>query len=146
MILMNYYQVKLIKNLLEHKRTIQILTVLWTGLVAYLCLVSSESLPKVNVFEFDKLGHFSFHFGITILWFLFWKTTYRNENKYALLKAFLFSFFFGVAIELMQHYFTTTRNGDVLDVVANTNGSLIAVLTIYIFSRLKKYLKFNFKV
>ena len=146
MILMNYYQVKLTKNLLGLKYIVQVLTVFWTGLVAYLCLANSESLPSVEVLQFDKLGHFTFHFGITTLWFLFWKTTFRNENKYALLKAFLFSFFFGVAIELMQHYFTTTRNGDVLDVVANTNGSLIAVLTIYIFSRLKKYLKFNFKV
>ena len=135
MILMNYYQVKLIKNLLEHKRTIQILTVLWTGLVAYLCLVSSESLPKVNVFEFDKLGHFSFHFGITILWFLFWKTTYRNENKYALLKAFLFSFFFGAVIELGQGYLTTTRNSDINDIYANSAGAFAAVLLIFIVNK-----------
>lgn len=146
MILMNYCQVKLTKNLLELKYIIQVLAFFWTALVAYLCLANSESLPSVEVLQFDKFGHFTFHFGITALWFLFWKTTFRNENKYALLKAFLFSFFFGIAIELVQHYFTTTRNGDVLDVVANTNGSLIAVLILYIFSSIKKYLKFNSKV
>ena len=69
MILMNYYQVKLTKHLLEHKQTIQVLTVFWTGLVAYLCLTSTESLPSVEVLKFDKVGHFTFHFGITTLWF-----------------------------------------------------------------------------
>ncbi len=142
MILMNYYQVKLTKHLLEYKQTIQVLTVFWTGLVAYLCLTSTESLPSVEVLKFDKFGHFTFHFGITTLWFLFWKTTFKNENKYALFKAFLFSFFFGVAIEIAQYLFTTTRNGDVLDVIANTNGALMAVLLIFIVSKTKKYLKF----
>ena len=138
MILMNYYQVKLTRNLLEHKRTIQVLTVFWTGLVAYLCLVSSESLPSVDVTQFDKIGHFTFHFGITLVWFLFWKTTFRNENKYALLKAFLFSFFFGVAIEIIQGLFTYTRQADFMDVLANTNGALVAILIIYMFSIIKK--------
>lgn len=138
MILTNYYLVKLIKNLLEHKRTIQGLTVFWTGLVAYLCLTSSDSLPKVEVFKLDKLGHFTFHFGITAVWFLFWKTSFRNENKYALLKAFLFSFFFGICIEIGQGLFTTTRNPEIVDVIANSIGAFAAVVTIYLFSKLKK--------
>ena len=138
MILMNYFQVKLIKNLLEHKRAIQLLTVIWTGLVAYLCLASSESLPSVEVFKYDKLGHFTFHFGITMVWFLFWKTTYRNENKYALLKAFLFSFFFGIFIEIGQKLFTATREADAYDIIANTSGALFAVLVIYVFSKKTK--------
>ena len=138
MILMNYYQVKLTRNLLEHKRTIQFLTFFWTGLVAYLCLVSSQSLPSVDVTQFDKMGHFTFHFGITLVWFLFWKTTFRDENKYALLKAFLFSFFFGVAIEIIQGLFTSTRQADFMDVLANINGALVAILIIYIFTIIKK--------
>ncbi len=144
MILTTYFRVKLTKNLLEHKRTIQVLTVFWTGLVAYLCLASSESLPSVSVFKFDKIGHLTFHFGITITWFLFWKTTYRNENKYALLKAFLFSFFFGVVIELFQGWFTETRCSDIEDVVANTFGAFIAVVVIFICSKIKsKSSQFN---
>ena len=136
MITTNYYQVKLIKNLLEHKRLIQALTVFWTGLVAYLCLATPSGLPSVSLFKFDKLGHFAFHFGITVMWFLFWKTTYKNENKFALLKAFLFSFFFGVIIEIMQGTLTEDRSADIEDVVANSIGALIAVVFIYIFNKL----------
>ena len=137
MILMNYFQVKLIKNLLGHKKTIQALTIFWTGLVAYLCLVSSDRLPEVNVFKFDKLGHFTFHFGLTLLWFLFWKTTYRTENKFALLKAFLFSFFFGVLIEICQGVFTETRVSDIHDVYANSIGAFIAVLLVFLANKFR---------
>ena len=137
MILMNYYQVKLTKHLLEHKKTIQVLTFFWTGLVAYLCLVNSNNLPNVSMFRFDKIGHLSFHFGITFLWYLFWKTTFKNENKYALLKAFLFSFFFGISIEICQGVFTATRQSDVHDVLANTIGALIAVAFICILNKRK---------
>lgn len=126
---------RLIKNLLGHKRVIQAITIVWTGLVAYLCLASSDNLPKVAVFRYDKIGHSSFHFGITIVWFLFWKTTFKNENKFALLKAFLFSFFFGLIIELSQGLFTTTRNSDIHDVYANSLGALIAVIVIFIFNK-----------
>jgi VanZ family protein len=119
--------VKLTKNLLEHKRTIQALTAFWTGLVAYLCLVSSHSLPSVNVFKFDKIGHFTFHFGITVIWFLFWKTTYKNENKFAV---------FGVLIEICQGLFTETRKSDIHDIFANTTGALIAVVVIYLVNKI----------
>lgn len=135
LILMNYFQVKLIKNLSEHKKLIQALTVFWTGLVAYLCLASSEGLPSVSVFKYDKIGHLTFHFGITISWFLFWKSTFKNENKNALLKAFLFSFFFGILIEICQGLFTETRAADVADVIANSCGALIAVVLIYVYGK-----------
>ena len=135
MILIHYFQVKLTKHLLAHKKTIQALTVFWTGFVAYLCLVSSDKLPEVNVFKFDKLGHFTFHFILTILWFLFWKTTYKTENKFALLKAFLFSFFFGVVIEVCQGAFTESRQSDIHDIFANSVGALTAVLFLYIIDK-----------
>jgi len=128
------------KNLLEHKKLIQAGTFFWTGLVAYLCLASPTSLPSISVLTFDKLGHLVFHFGITFMWFLFWKTTRNNENKFALLKAFLFSFFFGIIIEILQKYFATNRAADVNDVYANSVGALIAVLTIVFLIKLK----FNF--
>lgn len=137
MILTTYFRVKRTKNLSEHKLAIQALTVFWTGLVAYLCLASPESLPGVNLFKFDKMGHLTFHFGITVLWFLFWKSTYKNENKFALVKAFLFSFFFGVIIEICQGLFTETRKSDIYDVCGNTAGAVIAVIIIYLFNKIK---------
>ena len=130
MILMNYYQVKLIKNLSEHKKITLWLAIIWTAIVTFFCLASFNELPQIEVSNFDKLGHITFHFGITFLWFLVYKFYSLNENKKALLKAFLFSFFYGITIEICQDQFTETRNGDVFDVFANAFGSLLAIISI----------------
>lgn len=130
MILMNYYQVKLIKNLSEHKKILLWLAIIWTAIVTFFCLSNFNELPKIGVSNFDKLGHITFHFGITFLWFLVFKFYILNENKKALKKAFLFSFFYGIIIEIFQDQFTATRSGDVFDVFANTFGSLLAILLI----------------
>jgi len=130
MILMNYYQVKLIKNLSEHKGILLWLAIIWTAIVTFFCLASFNELPKIEVSNFDKWGHITFHAGITFLWFLVFKFKLLNENKKALLKAFLFSFFYGTTIEICQDQFTKTRTGDIFDVFANTTGSLLAILFI----------------
>lgn len=130
---MHYFQVKIIKHLLVRKKVIQVTTFFWTGLVAYLCLTNSENLPQVELLKWDGLGHFIFHFGITFLWFLFWKTTFKTENRFALLKGFLFSVFFGIIIELFQLYFIETRQGDVKDIIANCSGALGAIIVVRIF-------------
>lgn len=130
MILMNYYQVKLIKNLSEHNKILPWLAITWTAMVTFLCLVSFNELPKIEVTSFDKLGHITFHFGITFLWFLVYRFKVLNENKKALSKAFLFSFFYGVTIEVCQDQFTATRSGDIFDVFANTIGSLLAIILV----------------
>lgn len=128
MILMNYYQVKLIKNLSEHKQILLWLAIIWTAIVTFFCLASFNELPQISVSNFDKLGHITFHFGITFLWFLVYRFKILNENKKALLKAFLFSFFYGITIEICQDQFTTTRSGDIFDVFANIVGSLLAII------------------
>ena len=130
---MNYYQVKLIKNLSEHNKILLWLAIIWTAIVTYFCLASFNKLPQINVSNFDKLGHITFHFGITFLWFLVFKFYILNGNKKALRKAFLFSFFYGIIIEIFQDQFTATRSGDIFDVIANSTGSLLAI-TFIIFS------------
>ena len=125
---MNYYQVKLIKILLADNKTYQWLAFIWTAIVGFLCLVSFNSLPTVSLSNSDKLGHFVFHFGITILWYLYFRISRNNENKMALLKAFLFSFFYGCLLEILQANFTTTRKGDINDVMANSIGAGLAIV------------------
>lgn len=126
---MNYYPVKLIKNLLEDNRTYQWLALTWTAIVGYLCLVSFNDLPQVKLSSSDKLGHMIFHFGITATWFLYFRISRSNENKKALWKAFLFSFFYGSLLELLQTTCTKTRTGDLEDVLANCIGAILAVIT-----------------
>ena len=129
---------KLTNNLSEHNNILLIIALIWTTMVAYLCLISFQTLPEAPK-NFDKFGHIIFHFGITFLWFLYFnfkKNTISVKN--ALQKAFLFSFFYGIIIEICQWFFTISRNAEILDVLANAIGASLAVMIVAVFSVFNK--------
>ena len=99
----------------------------WTGVVLFFCLAPSNDIPAVNIHNLDKLVHAFFHFVFTILWFLFFKKQVKKKNQLKLLVvAVVFSVLFGIGIEILQDQFTTSRNGDFFDVLANFMGAVIA--------------------
>lgn len=103
----------------------------WTALIFCLCLIQSSALPKVAIVNIDKGVHAFFYFGFTILWFSFFRVQFVEiKKKNLLLFVFLLSTFFGIIIEIAQKFFTTTRNADFLDVMANCTGAVLAILLI----------------
>lgn len=134
---MNYFQVMTIKHLLEHNKFYFFLAICWTLLVFLLCLVSVGELPKlsIKVSGIDKLVHFTFHFVFVILWSLYLK----NRNiKPVLLKIFFISLCFGILIEVCQSLFTTTRQADVMDVLANATGAFTAITILFLYHKFLK--------
>lgn len=108
------------------------IAIIWTGIVTYFCLVNSNSIPRA-VKGLDKIAHFSFHFGMVFLWFLYFNAEKSNlKLRLKLRNAFLLSFFYGVFIELCQSQFTTTRSADIRDVLANSVGGIVAVLFMFV--------------
>lgn len=104
--------------------------------MSYFCLVSSNEIPSVDIPGLDKCVHVVFHFALTFFWFLFFSKQLQIEAVFKpLMYSVLLSFVFGIAIEIAQALFTTTRSADVLDVLANTTGEMIAVLIISIGNR-----------
>ena len=130
-----------IKHLLEHKKGYFYLASLWTLLIAYLCLTDFAKLPKIKIGGLDKSIHFILHFVFTLLWYLYVKSTMKIKWNIAFVV--LLDVVFGSLIEVGQAFFTITRKADVLDVLANSFGTVAAVIVIYIFPRLFKrgYLK-----
>jgi len=123
---MNYFPVMTIKTLLAHKSTYFWSAQVWTLFVAILCLMNGSSLPQIDVTGVDKIVHVSFHFVFTFLWFMyFYKKTGRIMQT--AIGVFFASFLFGVAIEFSQAVFTVNRRADILDVLANTVGALLAL-------------------
>ena len=111
----------------------------WTGFILYLCLIRASNLPSVTIPYIDKCVHFVFHFVFSILWFLVLDFYFKNQSRNKLLGiVFLMSLCFGIAIELFQTFFTVTRNGDVIDVFANSTGSLLAILTLVFLDKMFK--------
>lgn len=111
----------------------------WTGFILYLCLIRASNLPSVTIPYIDKCVHFVFHFVFSILWFLVLDFYFKNQRRNKLLGiVFLMSLCFGIAIELFQTFFTVTRNGDVIDVFANSAGSLLAILILDFLDKMLK--------
>jgi VanZ family protein len=128
--------VRLTAILLGHKRKFLWLALFWTAIVTVLCLISFDGLPKEEIMSHDKLGHMTFHFGMTSLWFLYLRYGRTLAKGKAAALAFSFSLVYGILIELSQYYFTNTRTGDIRDVAANASGALLACAVIFICSRI----------
>ncbi|MBD0724303.1 hypothetical protein B6A10_03835 [Flavobacterium sp. L1I52] len=113
----------------------------WTGNIIYLCLIKASELPQITIPYIDKYVHAVFHFVFSLLWFYAFRFSFKTVRRVKLLSiVFVMSLVFGIAIELFQTYLTVTRNGDAVDVLANSTGALLAILTIQILNK-----KFNCK-
>lgn len=130
---MNYFQVKTIKRLSEHKNAFFYLAFVWTIFIAVLCLVSFSDLPKVKINGADKYVHFTLHFVFTILWFCYLKANKEIGNLF--LKVLIASIVYGIIIEICQETFTSTRHADIKDVMANSLGSIVAIGVMYFWPR-----------
>lgn len=115
-----------IKNLLAPNKNAIWIAFLWTFLILYLSLRNAASIPKVNFANADKIVHSTFYFGFVILWYryLAFRESILLKSKIVLV---IISIGFGIAIEFLQKYFTTTRQADILDVVANSTGALVGI-------------------
>ncbi|WP_181161610.1 VanZ family protein [Flavobacterium sp. GSA192] len=103
----------------------------WTVNILYLCLIRISELPEIKISYIDKYIHAFFYFVFSLLWFYALQFYFKRVSRKKLfVVVVLMAFVFGIAIELFQTFLTTSRSGDVIDVVANTAGSLLAILLI----------------
>ena len=108
------------------KKTVFILAIGWTVVIAVLCLLKFSKLPSFGVSGVDKYVHFTFHFVFTLLWgFYYWLK--QNELKLQnLVQIVIISLSYGILIEILQETLTTTRHADIFDVLANLTGATVA--------------------
>jgi VanZ family protein len=114
-----------------HKFFYLFAALVWTGVILFGCLIQASDVPTIRISNIDKLVHAFFYFVFTILWFLtFYKVIINVNFVHSLLFSFLFSILLGIFIEILQETLTTTRHGDLLDVLANISGSLLAIISV----------------
>lgn len=114
---------------------------LWTVFVTVCCLVSMnnfDGVPAIQDRYTDKYVHCTFYFTFTVLWYLFFKLNNPGNNKKQRLLVFLLAVIYGVFIEGCQQFFTDDRSADITDVAANTAGSALAILVLWLLSKMKK--------
>jgi len=103
-------------------------------------MVNTDSLDSIDVVELpnkDKLVHFSFYFIFSLLWYPYVRKE-MTAGFQARLRVFIMAVAYGVLIEICQAIFTKGRSGDVMDALANSAGSAAAILSIWIFKKIKK--------
>lgn len=118
---------KRIKSLLE--RSALFIAISITIAIAYLSLSKPIQLDLPITF-FDKVLHVTAYFTLTVSWLFALKKYPKNTLIILLL------FLYGVLMEFLQGWLTTYREKDIVDVIANSVGILIALL---IFNKLLKY-------
>nr|WP_281503822.1 VanZ family protein [Arenibacter sp. F26102] len=105
-----------------------IIFISWVVFITLLSLLSfeEESIPSIAIPHFDKLVHFSFYFGFTVLGCLSFREIDRRKVPLgkALAKIIIYAVLYGIVIEVLQGVATIDRNPDLLDVLANSSGAL----------------------
>lgn len=87
-------------------------------------------LPHVTIYQFDKLVHCSFYIILSVLMFWGWKkqTTFPWLRHNTVVKILLFASAYGFAVEVAQELFTTDRQFDLIDALANSTGAIAGSL------------------
>ncbi|WP_276498838.1 VanZ family protein [Pontibacter litorisediminis] len=97
-------------------------------------LLPSTSLPaSLSIWELLSFDSFAHAFMFCVLCFLMTvgmskQFTFPRVKNYAVRSSLFISTCFGISIELMQHFFIYGRQGDIIDVLANTIGCLLGIL------------------
>jgi VanZ family protein len=114
-----------------------ILSSAWALLILAACIVPANKVHRsflLNVKHIDKYFHFIMYFGFSVILYIdLHKYRRLLKNRYlASLYIFAISLAWGIIIELIQYFFVSSREGSILDVLANAGGiiaGLILILT-----------------
>ena len=101
-------------------------SIVWSGIILGLTLTPGKSLPSVELFTYDKLGHLVI---FLVLSFLYVSGLYANKNgfKKSILIGLIATVLYGAAIEVLQD-FIPDRSMDWKDLAANCSGSTIGII------------------
>ena len=104
----------------------------WMSLVAYSCLTSfsGDDVPSFNLPHMDKVVHFGFYFVGAILGTMALRELSKSKIpiKKVLFVILVVVIVFGMIIEVVQEQYTLDREGDMLDVLANSFGAICGAL------------------
>ncbi|WP_353848577.1 VanZ family protein [Altibacter sp.] len=118
-----------IKNLSE-RNSLLIVGIFYTVLVTVAFLSPATDLPGISVPYFDKLVHIIIHWILLLIWLWYTKLADQSHISNKIIVVVLMTcFLYGCSIEVLQHWFTTSRNFDVFDIVANGIGSVLGLIS-----------------
>ncbi|MGV3637936.1 MAG: VanZ family protein [Flavobacteriales bacterium] len=114
------------------------LAIAWALLIAFLCLTPGKALPQwewADLLSVDKVVHMLMFGALSYLLARGLKDRGHNRWSYAriLVVAGSISFAYGALMELLQEMPGLGRNGDLVDLTANTIGAVVGAYLVYRF-------------
>lgn len=135
----------------EHN-IIFIIAIFYTIALTLGSLIRPVKIIENPISNLDKLLHAGAYFGLTALW-IFWVLFKRSsKTKITSLKKLwktvagisITAVFYGVLIEVLQGTLTSYRTPDVWDILANSTGSVLALVGSLVYFNKSKMLKSKF--
>lgn len=123
----------IIKHLLDKKTTRFFLLIV-------LIVVTILSLMPLNQLEIevplgtDKLVHLIMYFTISTL--MLW--SYPDKSTFMLV---MFVILYSIIIEVLQEYMPLKRSGDIYDVIANSIGAFLGIISQSVLKKIEKSFK-----
>lgn len=121
----------------------------WTALIASSCLMPASAFKAFtfdSIFQLDKILHLTLYYVFIVLWSLVSKLITVRQKCVLLIAGIAY----GVLIEVLQATMSLGRSYELDDIIANTIGCLLGVLSISYIKRklplIKKYLPFMSKL
>lgn len=106
-----------------------------TAGIAFLSLSESTHVPSVRLN--DKLLHGLMYTALALAWLVpFIKSQILNLKSPIYAVVLFGTTAYGALLEILQHYCTRTRSGDLLDLLADFLGALLGVSIIALIKRL----------
>jgi len=107
------------------------MVMMWSIVLLYLSLIPSP--PQIEgPFGWDKLQHAA-ALGVMALMVSWACIAAQKTLIRSVCIGFVYATLFGGVIEVLQEFFTTSRQADPLDFAADALGALIAVIVLYHF-------------
>lgn len=114
--------------------------VIWLIVLSVLSLTPGNKLPEIefDLFELDKLVHFSFYFTLVILMNIGFRIKKSEPFYKSIVLIVVIGVLIGWSIEYLQGNFITNRFFDYSDIIANGLGTIVGML-IYVNYLMNKY-------
>lgn len=118
---------QLIKILSDPKNLIFVCVIYTTTITLFFLVPISVGIE--TTLPLDKLVHIGFNAALIYLWLHYFSSKYALKGWLPLTGILITCIVYGIIIEIMQESFTTTRQADVWDVVANITGSVMGLIS-----------------
>jgi VanZ family protein len=104
--------------------------IIWLIIVLGLSGYPGNQLPKVAVWQFDKLVHTIMYGILSFLLFIPFSKQFLNEGKRLRIRVIiiLFGVSYGGFMEILQENIFINRSCNLIDFTANTVGAILGVL------------------